>query len=102
MLKIGFQRYIQSLQSILKKSSNKDTLNELILISGKFHKMNDEINLGVVSRNDYNYEVNRIRSTLLEFITEIERKQTREYPLVQEKIIPLIQEPGNLIELEMV
>lgn len=67
---------IQSIESITKNISNREILNELLRISSSYHQNDTSYKIGIISREDYNYQRNRITENLLRLIEDIERYQS--------------------------
>lgn len=62
----------EAINAIYKLELSKDNLNSIVLIESRFNEINKKSQLGLVSGEEANLELNKIRSSLLNIISEID------------------------------
>ncbi len=71
LLQKDINKTVQELLAVSKKANEKDIHNNLIMQSGRLNSINNDNNMGVISRQDYNMEIAKIRKALLYIIDKL-------------------------------
>jgi tetratricopeptide (TPR) repeat protein len=74
-----------ALQQLRELLDNSPLLDEVILQSARFHDIRKQMRQGIVGSDEANEEQDKIRSGLLELLTEIERQEAHS-PEIQQEI----------------
>ena len=71
LLQRDINKTVQELLAISKNANEKETHNNLIMQSGRLNSITADNNMGVISRQDYNMEIAKIRQALLYIIDKL-------------------------------
>jgi len=73
------------LDELFKSLKQSGNIDEIVILSSRFHELKEQINTGTIDNRDKDLELNKIRKSVLSIIKEIDELNLKEHEQISSK-----------------